>query len=169
MIACYSSMETFSMWFCVIFLGGIWLALIMGYLGLLIEWKSLKKQKEYTRESEPSNDFIIERDRVLELIQERMGEETDSSIFLKDDFKAFRNLKDSSELASLFRYAHLGGCYLTFEQDECNWKDDPEYFNSRVFKTDLGEAYALLEEKKWSRYKRYHDPPKSPRERAMGR
>ena len=155
--------------FSYIFWGGIWLCLIGAYLGLLMEWRSLKKQPDYEGESEPSDDFMVEKDRVLEQIQKRIDEAGVCSIFLKEELKAFENLKDSSEVASLFRFAHFGGCHLTFEQDECEWKDDPEYYKSNVFKTDLGEAAALREERKWSHYKRYYDPPRSHRERALGR
>lgn len=35
--------------------------------------------------------------------------------------------------------------------------------------TDLGEASALREERKWNGYKRYYDPPRSRRDRALGR
>lgn len=149
--------------------GGIWLVLIGAYLGLLMDWRSLKKQPDYESETQPSDDFMEEKERVLEQVRKRIAEAGACSIFLKEELKAFENLKDSSEVASLFRFAHFGGCHLTFEQDECEWKDDPEYYRSNVFKTDLGEAAALREERKWSHYKRYYDPPRSRRERALGR
>lgn len=169
MVGYYSSMETFAMWFCSIFWGVIWLAMIGAYLGLLMEWRSLKKQPDYESETQPSDDFMVEKDRVLEQVGKRIAEAGACSIFLKEELKDFENLKDSSEVASLFRFAHFGGCHLTFEQDECEWKDDSEYYKSNVFKTDLGEAAALREERKWSHYKRYYDPPKSRRDRALGR
>lgn len=165
----YSSIETFAKWFCGIFLGTIWLVLILGCWGILLEWLELKKRTVYTKKTEPSNDFVVEKNRVLDLIRERRGTDGACSTFTKEELKAFENLKDSSEVASLFRFAHFGGCYLTFEQDECEWKDDPEYLDPNVFKTDLGEASALREERKWNQYKRYYDPPKSRRDRALGR
>lgn len=165
----YTSMETFAMWFCGIFWGGIWLALVGAYLGLLMEWRSLNKQPDYQEGSEPSDDFMVEKDRVLEQIRKRIAEAGVCSTFLKEELKAFEDLKDSSEVASLFRFAHFGGCHLTFEQDGCEWKDDPEYLNPEVFKTDIDEASALREERKWNEYKRYYDPPRSRRDRALGR
>lgn len=165
----YSSMETFAAWFCGIFYGGIWLVLIGAFLGLLMEWKSLKKHPKYAKETESSDDFLVESDRVLEQIRKRISEAGACSIFTKEELKAFDDLKDSSEVASLFRFAHFAGCHLTFEQDECDWKDDPEYLNPDVFKTDLGEASALRKERKWNGYKRYYDPPRSRRDRALGR
>lgn len=169
MIGDYSSMETFAMWFGGIFWGGIWLWLIGAYIGLLMEWRSLKKQPGYENKTEPSDDFMVEKYRVLELVRKRIAEAGFCSIFLEEELKAFENLKDSSEVASLFRFAHFGGCHLTFEQDECEWKDDPEYLKSDVFKTDLGEASELREERRWNEYKRYYDPPRSRRNRALGR
>lgn len=155
--------------FSYVILGGIWIVLIGAYLVLLMEWRSLKKQSDYESKTQPSEDFMIEKDRVLEQIGKRIAEAGVCSIFLKEELKDFENLKDSSEVASLFRFAHFGGCHLTFEQDECEWKCDSEYYKTNVFKTDLGEASALREERKWSHYKRYYDPSRSRRERALGR
>lgn len=169
MIGDYSSIETFAAWFCGIFWGVLWLALICGFMGLLREWKSLKKRTGYIKNSEPSNDFMDEMNRTLELVQKRTGKDEMCTIFTKEELKAFEKLKDSSEVASLFRFAHFGGCHLTFEQDEYTWSADPEYLDPDVFKTDLGEASALREERKWYQYKRYYDPPKSRRDRTLGR
>lgn len=165
----YSSMEIFAKWFCGLFYGGMWLALAGAFFGLLKDWRSLGKRSEYAKETEHSDDFMQERDGVLEMIRKRAAEADVCTVFSEEDLEDFEDLKDSSEVASLFRFAHFAGCHMTFEQDECDWKDDPEYLNPDVFKTDLGEAADLLEQRKWNEYKRYYDPPKSRRDRALGR
>ena len=116
--------------------------------------------------SDPSEDFMEEREDVIRIISERLayfeirGSDGDG---LFDSKK----LKQSSDIASLFRYAHFAGCHITFEADTCEWADDPEYMNPDVFKTDIGEAADMRDQRYLQRYKRYYDPPKSKRDRLL--
>ena len=116
--------------------------------------------------SEPSEDFIEEREDVICIIAERLayfevrGSEGEG---LFDSGK----LKQNSDIASLFRYAHFAGCHITFEADTCEWREDPEYMNPDVFKTDMGEAADMRDQRYMQRYKRYYDPPRSQRDRKL--
>lgn len=118
------------------------------------------------QDSEPSDDFMEEREDVIRIIAERLayfgirGAEGEGMF----DYK---KLKQSSDIASLFRYAHFAGCHITFESDTCEWKDDPEYLNPDVFKTDIGEAADMRDQRYMQKYKRYYDPPCSQRDRRM--
>lgn len=120
------------------------------------------------KRTEPTDDFMEQASRILDILEERNRMLT-VSCFSKDEDRILKELRDSSDVASLVRYAHFAGYHITFEETKCDWKDDPEYYDSKVFKTDLGEAEDLREEMRWNGYKRYHDPPKSPRDRALGR
>jgi hypothetical protein len=164
----YSAIETFSMWFCVLFYGGISICFIAAWVSLYFEWKAVGKEC-FLKDSEPSDDYLIERDKVLTAINERIGEYSSCDFICAAELKELASLKDSSEVASLFRYAHFAGFHLTFEQNEQEWNSDPEYLDPNVFKTDMKEATALREEREWNRYKRHYDPPKSPRDKVLAR
>ena len=158
------------------FIGGVFLFLFYGILILgmygaaydnYIRWKQMK-DRELPKKSKTSNDFIEERSEILRIIESRLAFDVPGNSFLsKDEREQLYRLWDSSEIASLVRYAHYAGYHLTFEANECSWEDDCEYFNPNVFKTDMGEAKNLREERYWNRYKRYFDPPKSKRDRAL--
>lgn len=132
-------------------------------VGNYLSWKNARGTIP-VKKTEPSVNFYIEMNRVLQIIEERMNMGFSRG---KGDARKMKGLKDSSEVASLFRMAHYAGYHLTFEQNEIAWSDDPEYLDRNVFKTDLEEAADLREERIWSQYKRYFDPPKSKREREL--
>lgn len=145
--------------------------LILGMYGAAYDnynrWKQTKNRK-LPKKSEPSNDFMEERSRILRVIKDRLSFDVTGNSFLsKDEREQLYQLDESSEFASLVRYAHFAGYHLTFEANEIRWGDDPEYLNPEVFKTDMKEAEALHEERKWNQYKRYYDPPVSKRDRIL--
>ena len=130
-------------------------------------WSGRKNSKrDLEKNSKPSDDFMVESRRVIDFIKER-DEFVTAGLLSKEERKELDELYDSSGVASLFRFAHYAGYHITYEQNECKWSDDPEYLDPKVFKTDMGEAAALREERKWNQYKRYHDPPMSERERLL--
>lgn len=130
-----------------------------------LEWKRYRV-RGLSKKSKKSKDFMTEKESILFIIQERR-----EAVCVNRDSIAeeMDKLNESSEFASLVRCAHYAGYHLTFEQNECKWSADPEYLDPDVFKTDMKEAAALREEREWSEYKRYFDPPRSPREKALGR
>ena len=142
-------------------------AVIFWFMIIGTVWLSKKNAKmEPKKKSQPSDDFMVESRRVINFIKERDGLVT-TGLLSKEEKKELEELYDSSGVASLFRFAHYAGYHITFEQNECKWSDDPEYLDPKVFKTDMGEAAALSEERMWDQYKRYHDPPMSERERLL--
>lgn len=151
----------------VIVFGGLTVASLICGVSSYLGWKRVKNA-EPPKRSEPSDDFKTESERVIGIMFER--NEFSSGVLLSEkELPDLENLKTSSSFASLVRYAHFAGYHLTFEENEQEWSCDPEYLDPSVFKTDLKEAAALREERKWDRYKRYFDPPKSLRDKALGR
>lgn len=128
-------------------------------------WKRVQGTQPVKR-SEASDNYLTEMDNVIRMVRDRLWSRPAVS---EKDRKEFERLCDSSDIASLFRSAHNAGFHLTFEQNECEWQDDAEYDDSDVFKTDLKEAADMIEQKKWNKYKRYHDPPCSRRDRRIGK
>lgn len=127
-----------------------WLCLLVGHL----EWKKMRR-KQFERETVPSDDFMEETRQILDIIQERLdGFPGGSGLMSKEDRKAFAELRDSSEVYSLARYAHYAGFHLTFEQLPDDGVDTEEN-DPDVFKTDMAKAAASLEEKEWAPYRRY--------------
>ena len=146
-------MDVFAICFCTLFWGVLWLMVASAYTRLYKDWKSLGVGRMEER-TEPSEDYMEERQRVLEMIMERLTAMGDSRITcMNGESKPFVHLEDSSEVASLFRFAHFGGCHLTFEQDADG--EDLEEGCPDVFKTDLKKAAEHREGKKWERYRRY--------------
>lgn len=140
----------------------------LSILGVYQSYK-LAERKNYPKKSNESEDFMIEREGVLEIIQSRIDRDAGLGLISSAERKEFAEIYDSSEVASLFRCAHYAGFHLTFEQDECGWNSDREYLDPDVFKTDMNEAATLRKERELNEYKRYYDPPKSRRDRALGR
>ena len=149
-----------------LFYGVLIIGPIVAFVSARIERKKEEKSDRTCRQaSESSDDFMQERKDVIRIVGERLayfgsmgkGEYT---------FNA-QELKQSSDIASLFRYAHFAGCHITFEADICEWKDDPEYLNPDVFKTDIGEAADMRDQRYMQKYKRYYDPPRSQRDRKL--
>lgn len=155
--------------FLVVFCGFWVLVIIAGISGSIYNYLSWKKVEgtEPAKRTEASDNFLIEMKRVLHFIEIRIRQVDDP--YSKDEEEEVKDLYISSEVASLFRCAHYAGYHITFEQNETEWSCDPEYLDPDVFKTDMKEAAALREEWKWNEYKRYFDPPKSKRERALGK
>lgn len=150
----YQTFETFILWFDLIFLGLVlvipWLCLLTEYL----EWKKMRR-KQFERRTVPSDDFMVETRQILDIIQDRLdGVPCGSGLMSKEDRKAFAELRDSSEVYSLARYAHYAGYHLTFEQQP-DGGVDLDADNPDVFKTDMRKAASSLEEKEWAPYRRY--------------
>lgn len=150
----YDSLETFGLCIGIIYCCSLlilpWLCLLVGHL----EWKKMRR-KRFERKTVPSDDFIVETKQILDIIQERLdGVPCGSGLMSEEDRKAFADLKDSSEVYSLARYAHYAGFHLTFEQLPDDGVDAEEN-DPDVFKTDMRKAAASLEEKEWAPYRRY--------------
>lgn len=157
--------DWFYMCFLIVLFLVLWVGPWLAMLGVHMEWKSFKN-KTIVKKSEESDDFMTERNGVLELVQSRIGCDVGLAEESKE-YRLFSELFDSSDIASLFRCAHYAGYHLTFEQNECEWPSDSEYLDPKVFKTDMREAADFRKEMEESRYKRYFDPPKSKRIRMM--
>ena len=96
----------------------------------LADWL-IVKNKKFVSKSTPSDDTVQEMKNILEIIQTR--NDVVSGVLSKKQSKKLEELKLSSELASLIRYAHFAGYNLTYEQDDES--NDPA-----DFKTDLRRA-----------------------------
>lgn len=96
----------------------------------LVYWLIVKNE-EFVRKSAPSDDTVQEMKNILEIIQTR--NDVVVGVLSKKQSKKLEELKLSSELASLIRYAHFAGYNLTYEQDD-------ESNNPADFKTDLRRA-----------------------------
>ena len=154
-----------------IFVYGFLVVMVLLFLGevavcidVYLKWKKVKDVEPLKR-TDPSDNYLTEMNNVLDMIKERWEV---LSVAAKEDKQEFDCMSDSSDIASLFRKAHQAGFHVTFEQNDARWEDDPEYFNPDVFKTDLGEAADIREQRQWHRYKRYKDPIRSKRDRALG-
>lgn len=162
------SMETFGEIFLTIF-GLFWVLVTVVFIlcayDNYYQWKK-NKMCGFAKSSQTSDDFSIERKNILFVVRQRRYAVETETEELKEEMAA---LEDSSEFASLVRCAHYAGCHISFEQNEQGWSSDPEYLDPNVFKTDMGEAAALREEREWDGYKRYFDPPMSKRDRMLNR
>ena len=161
-------METFAMIFVTAFMIAMAIIILGGVFGCYDNYSNWKRKQgtEPVKRSAPSDNYLTEMENVIGVIRERLWVRP---VVAEDDRKEFERLCDSSDIASLFRSAHNGGFHLTFEQNECEWEDDAEYCDEDVFKTDMKEAADMREQKRWQSYKRYYDPPRSLRDRRLGR
>lgn len=156
-------METFVDLACILAVLFWVLVAVVGFavaIGNYLEWKKSLGVNPVKR-TEPSDDFLEEKKRVTDIIRER---HEFGDVMTKNAADEIWRLEVSSDVASLFRIAHFGGCHITFEQNSCEWQQDSEYLDPNVFKTDMGEAADMREQRGWQEYKRYHDSPKSRRD-----
>ena len=112
-------------------------------IGNYLEWKKSLGVNPVKR-TEPSDDFLEEKKRMTDIIRER---HEFGDVMTKNAADEIWRLEVSSDVASLFRLAHLGGCHITFEQNSCEWHQDSEYLDPDVFKTDMGEAADMREQR----------------------
>ena len=159
-----SGVEIFAMIVCIVVWGIPCAVCASGLVSLYFEKKKLEKSF-FCGKTLPSDDFMVARAESLDLLKERLGiGDSITGFDLRIDFD---RINDSSELASLFRYAHFAGYHITIERDDMEWKDDPEYLDPDVFKTDMGEAADMRDQRYMQKYKRYYDPPRSQRDRKL--
>ena len=122
------------------------------------------KNVEPVKKSLISDSYLDEMESVVRIIEERTGL---MPVITSESQKDLDSLRVSSDIASLFRKAHQAGCHITFEQNTVAWKDDPEYLDPDVFKTDMSEAADMRDQRSVQKYKRYYDPPRSRRDRKL--
>lgn len=147
--------------FDLIFGGGTILLMVFFLVAILYtgidnmtSWEKLKK-KGFRKGTEETDDFLEENSRILDIVAERM--ECEASVFLngnKKEIPTVEELRDSSEIASLSRYAHFGGIYITVEQIPQDGSD-PDDGDPNVFKTDMAKAAESREERLEDKYSRY--------------
>lgn len=147
----YGALTVFVYWVCLIILALIF----FGFLSMLIgEVRKLYPATvvDFPVKSEESDDFMVESERILEAVRARQK----AYGFIKDArMEEYECLEDSSQVASFVRYAHYAGYHVTFEQMPEPGAVDPEEGNPDVFKTDMAKAAASLEQRRWTRYRRY--------------
>lgn len=162
----YEVFDTVAMWIWFALWGVAILFSVSYIIVTVLKWI----QREGTapsKRSETSDDFALESRRVLDAIRER-DEFGTAGNFLSEKQRADLDaLYDSSEFASLARFAHYAGYNLSFEECDCEWEDDPEYINPEVFKTDMRDLASKRDADRLNRYKRYFDPSKSKREQVL--
>ena len=137
----------------VLFLVSILVAILYTAIGNMVSWKKLKR-KGFMKRTEETDDFMEENRRILDLVEERM--DCEANVFQyggKKESPTVQELRDSSEIASLSRYAHFGGVYITVEQIPSDGSDADDG-DPNVFKTDLSKAAENREKRKWEPYRR---------------
>lgn len=150
--------------FCIVVIGFFSLLPIVAVWGYYDDKKRMKELK-FEEKSKLSDNFMDERKQVLDLLSKRLFVGGIScTIAIHNEFD---RIVSSSEVASLFRFAHFAGCHITYEQNNCEWQHDAEYLDSSVFKTDMYEASDMRDQKYMQKYKRYFDPPISKRDRVL--
>ena len=145
--------DLFFGWVSVIFFS-LSLAVVM-HAGIKnkVSWNRLKK-RGYSKRTEATNDFMEENKRLVDLVEERL--EYEANVFSggnKKDVPTIQELRDSSEIASLSRYAHFGGVYITVEQIPADG-EDPDEGDPDVFKTDMARASENRERRRMELYRR---------------
>lgn len=86
------------------------------------------------------------------LMHDFLRKDTDGDVHLLDKDNDYRYVLDeSSEIASLIRYAHFAGCHIWIERipEDAEMAEEED-----LFVTDLKKAAEAREERKWSRYRR---------------
>lgn len=81
-----------------------------------------------------------------------LRKDADGDVHLLDKDNDYRYVLDeSSEIASLIRYAHFAGCHIWIERipEDAEMAEEED-----SFVTDLKKAAETREERKWSRYRR---------------
>lgn len=162
----YEVFDAVAMWIWFTLWGTAILCSVSYIVVTVMKW-SQRKGIAPPKRSDMSDDFALESRRVLDVIRERDEFGTAGNLLSDKNRAELDSLYDSSEFASLVRFAHYAGYNLSFEEWGCEWEDDPEYLDPGVFKTDMKDAASKREAEKLNRYKRYFDPPKSKREQAL--
>lgn len=162
----YEVFDTVAIWMWFTLWGALILGSIYGIIVMVLNWIQ-KKSTVPPKRSGMSDDFVLEDRGVLDVIRERDEFGTAGNLLSDKQRAELNSLYDSSEFASLARFAHYAGYNLSFEECDCEWEDDPEYLDPEVFKTDMRDAASKREAERLNRHKRYFDPPKSKREQAL--
>ena len=126
----------------------LWVALFVGVgVSELRKWKRLVADGTGVS-SGTSCDFK----ETFWLMHDFLRKDTDGDVHILDKDNDFRYVLDeSSEIASLIRYAHFAGCHIWIERipEDAEMAEEED-----LFVTDLKKAAETREERKWSRYRR---------------
>ena len=126
----------------------LWVALFVG-LGVSELIKCKRRVSEgIDGDSGTSCDFK----ETFWLMHDFLRKDTDGDVHLLDKDNDYRYVLDeSSEIASLIRYAHFAGCHIWIERipEDAEMAEEED-----LFVTDLKKAAETREERKWSRYRR---------------
>lgn len=126
----------------------LWLALFVG-LGV----SELRKWKRRAADGPGvSSGTSCDFKETFSLMNDFLRKDTDGDVHLLDKDNDYRYVLDeSSEIASLIRYAHFAGCHIWIERipEDAEMAEEED-----LFVTDLKKAAETREERKWSRYRR---------------
>lgn len=126
----------------------LWVALFVG-LGVseLRKWKRRAADRPGVS-SGTSSDFK----ESFRQMHDFLRKDADGDVHILDKNNDYRYVLDeSSEIASLIRYAHFAGCHIWIERipEDAEMAEEED-----LFVTDLKKASETREERKWSRYRR---------------
>lgn len=126
----------------------LWVALFVG-LGVseLRKWKR-RVAEGIDKDSGTNCDFK----EAFRQMHDFLRKDADGDVHILGKGNDYRYVLDeSSEIASLIRYAHFAGCHIWIERipEDAEMAEEED-----LFVTDLKKAAETREERKWSRYRR---------------